>query len=196
MSSFDIYVNPSGKLPITFPKRIEDTPAYVNYPGEHDVTYYGEGIYAGYRYYDFKKVDPLFPFGAGLSYTTFNYSNIRLSKNVLEHGEDIEVQVDVTNTGPRDGKEIVQFYVTHVNPRLGRPPRELKGWDKVSVAVGRTVTARAILDKVSVSYWDDSVNRWVIEGKAEFYVTAAKDSRDEGLSAGFRTAAEDFEWVN
>ncbi|RSL79721.1 hypothetical protein BHE90_001323 [Fusarium euwallaceae] len=187
--------NPSGKLPITFPKRIEDNPSYGNHPGENDIVHYGEGIYSGYRFYDLRKIDPLFPFGAGLSYTTFKYSNIQLSGDVLPSNGEIEVTVDVTNTGDRDGKEIVQFYVNQVNPRLGRPVRELKGWDKVFVRAGETVTARATLDKVSVSYWDDAVNKWVIEGDAEFHVTAAKDSRDEGVTATFRSSKA-FQWIN
>ncbi|KAM0420805.1 hypothetical protein ACHAPT_011466 [Fusarium lateritium] len=187
-------INPSGKLPISFPERLEDNPSYLNHPGENDVVHYGEGIYAGYRYYDQRRIEPLFPFGAGLSYTTFKYDNIRLSADVLPSNGEIQVQVDVTNTGDRDGKEIVQFYVSQLNPRLARPPRELKGWDKMLVRAGETVTVRATLDKVSVSYWDESVNKWVIE-KAQFRVTAAKHSRDDGVTAAFHTA-EAFQWVN
>ncbi|KAF4446960.1 hypothetical protein F53441_9431 [Fusarium austroafricanum] len=188
-------VNPSGKLPITFPKRIEDTPPYDNYPGENDVTYYGENIYAGYRFYDHRKIEPLFPFGAGLSYTTFEYSNVRLSTDKFSEEEGIEVAVDVTNTGSRDGKEIVQFYVTQADPRLHRPARELKGWDKVFVSAGKTITARMKIDKVSLSYWDDSVDKWVIEKGAEYRVTAAKHSRDQGLTAKFSSLKE-YHWVN
>ncbi|KAF4980215.1 hypothetical protein FZEAL_3726 [Fusarium zealandicum] len=188
-------VNPSGKLPITFPKRIEDTASFDNYPGEHDVVHYGEGIYAGYRYFDHRKIEPLFPFGAGLSYTTFEYSNIRLSADELAGDGEITVQVDVANTGPRDGKEIVQFYVSQVSPKLGRPPQELKGWDKVFVPVGETVTACAVLDKISVSYWDDSINRWVMDGGAQFHVKAAKHSRDDGITATF-CSSKRHEWVN
>ena len=183
-------VNPCGKLPITFPRRIEDNPSYDNYPGENDVVWYGEGIYSGYRYYDHRKIEPLFNFGAGLSYTTFEYSNICLSSAVLacdgKGNDEIEVQVNVTNTGAWDGKEVVQFYVSQVSqPRLRRPARELKGWDKVFVRAGDTVTARTKLDRISISYWDDSVNKWVIDAKAAFRVIAAKDSRDEGVSAEF-----------
>ncbi|KAI1066401.1 hypothetical protein LB506_008274 [Fusarium annulatum] len=188
-------VNPSGKLPITFPKRIEDTPPYDNYPGENDVVYYGEGIYAGYRFYDHRKIEPLFPFGAGLSYTTFEYGNMRISSHEYHEEVGIEVEVDVTNTGSRDGKEIVQFYVGQINPRLHRPVRELKGWDKVFVRVGQTVTARMKIDNVSLSYWDDSVNKWVVEKDSEYRVTAAKDSRDEGLTVSFRSPKE-HQWIN
>ncbi|KAM5344417.1 hypothetical protein ACJ41O_012953 [Fusarium nematophilum] len=188
-------VNPSGKLPISFPKRIEDSACYDNFPGENDIVHYGEGIYAGYRFLDHRKIEPLFPFGAGLSYTTFEYSRIRPSSDVVTGEGQIEVEVDVTNTGSRDGKEIVQFYVTQINPRLGRPPRELKGWDKVSVPAGETVTARAVLDRVSFSYWDDSVNKWVMEGDSEFRITAAKHSREEGVTATVRSSKA-YSWVS
>ncbi|EKV12238.1 Beta-glucosidase B [Penicillium digitatum] len=188
-------VNPSGKLPITFPTRIEDSPSFDNYPGDNDVVHYGEGIYAGYRFYDHRKIEPLFPFGLGLSYTTFEYGNIRLNSDKISGDGQIEVQVDVTNTGLREGKEVVQFYVSQVNPRLSRPPKELKGWDKVLVQPGETVTARAVLDKISVSYWDDSVNKWVMEGNAEFCVAAAKHSRDDGVVATFRSGSE-YQWAN
>ncbi|KXH63878.1 hypothetical protein CSAL01_03112 [Colletotrichum salicis] len=188
--------NPCGKLPITFLRHIEDTPSFDNYPGENDVVHYGEGIYPGYKYYDHRQVEPLFPFGAGLSYTTFQYSKLGLSADVLEETERIEVGVDVTNTGKREGKEIVQFYISPVSkPRLGCPLKELKGWDKVLVMPGETVTARTTLDKVSISYWDDGVQKWVVEANAEFRVSAARDSREEGVGAGFRSANA-FQWVH
>ncbi|KAF6800898.1 hypothetical protein CSOJ01_12160 [Colletotrichum sojae] len=178
--------NPCGKLPVAFPRRIEDSPAFENCPGEHDVVHYGGNIYLGYRFYDRRKIEPLFPFGAGLSYTTFEYSNLRLSGDVLAVDGQIEVEVDVTNTGARGGKEVVQFYVAPVSkPGLGRPVKELKGWDKVFVRPGQMVTARTTLNRVSISYWDDAVQRWVIDGGATFSVIAAKSSRDEGVSAEF-----------
>ncbi|KAM0279982.1 hypothetical protein ACHAQH_004311 [Verticillium albo-atrum] len=114
-------------LPMTFPRRMEDTPAFDSFPGENDVTYYGEGIYLGYRYYDHRKIEPLFPFGAGLSYTTFEYSDINLSGEILEGNSSIEVEVNMKNAGRRDGKEVVQFYMTQANPRLARPPRGVEG---------------------------------------------------------------------
>ncbi|KAF6838663.1 hypothetical protein CMUS01_04514 [Colletotrichum musicola] len=167
--------NPCGKLPVTFPRRIEDTPSFENYPGEHDVVHYGENIYLGYRFYDRRKIEPLFPFGAGLSYTTFEYSNLRLSGDVLAVDGQIEVEVDVTNNGAREGKEVLQFYVAPVSkPGLGRPVKELKGWDKVFVR---------------------PVQRWVIDGDATFSVVAAKSSRDEGVSAEFRSG-DAAQWVH
>ncbi|KAB5559700.1 glycoside hydrolase superfamily [Coniochaeta sp. 2T2.1] len=195
--------NPCGKLPVTFPRRLEDTPCYGNFPGEEDVVHYTEGIYVGYRHYDARGVEPLFPFGFGLSYTTFEYSNLRLSSNVLAFSWDgtredgqLEVSVDVKNTGTRPGKEVVQFYITQLGrPRLERPPRELKGWAKVSVGPGETVTARTTLDRVSVSQWDDGVQMWVVDANAEFSVTAARHSRDEGVHASFRVP-ESLAWLH
>lgn len=124
-------MNPCGKLSITFPRHIEDT-SHENYPGDNDIVHYGEGIYVGYRFYDHMRMASLFPFGAGLLYTCFSYSNIRLSYKVNacdgRRRETVEVQVDVTNTTGRDGKEIVQFYVAQVSKlRLNRPVEELKG---------------------------------------------------------------------
>lgn len=189
-------VNPCGRLPITFPQRLEDNPSYDNYPGEYDIVHYGENIYAGYRFYDHRKIEPLFPFGAGLSYTTFNYSNIRLSRDVISVDGTITVDVDISNTGSRDGKEVVQFYVSQASPRLQRPPQELKGYDKVLVRAGQTVTARTTLDKVSVSYWDEGMKSWVIDGGAKFTVRAAKHSRDEGVAAVFHSCAQGGAWIN
>jgi beta-glucosidase len=192
--------NPSGRLPITFPRRIQDTPAFDNYPGDNDKTTYGEDIYLGYRFYDHRQIQPLFPFGAGLSYTNFVYTNIRLtSPSMAGNGapdDGLEVQVDVRNTGTRDGKETVQFYVSPLGQtRLRRPPQELKAWDKVYIKAGETVTARARLDRVSVSYWDDGIHEWVADANARFKVTAARDSRDLGLVAEFQVLIGS-QWIN
>lgn len=195
-------VNPSGKLPVTFPRRLEDNPSHGFYPGENDVVHYGEGIFAGYRHYDYHQIEPLFPFGFGLSYTQFEYSNIRCSTDRFDgdengQGATISVEVDVKNIGDRVGKEIVQFYVKQVTiPKLPRPPQELKGWDKVTVAPGQTVTARAILDRVSLSYFDDTIGKWSIDGNATFQVLAAQSSRDkEALCATFVTTKK-AQWIH
>lgn len=193
-------VNPSGKLPITFPRHYEDNPSYGNYPGEDDVVHYREGIFVGYRHYDHHRIEPMFPFGWGLSYTTYDYSNIRLSSRVMAcesaDSSNIVVKVDVTNTGKVPGKEIVQFYVTQLTkPGLVRPIRELKGWDKVFARPGETVTAQAVLDRVSLSYWDDTRQRWTIDEKATFAVIAARHSRHEGLQCEFRSR-DAFEWIH
>ena len=130
--------NPSGKLPQTFPARLEDTPTSLKLPGENGKISYGEGIFVGYRYYEKKKVAPLFPFGFGLSYTTFSYSPLRLSAQQISPGDTLQVSVDVTNTGQRAGKEIVQCYVHDEQTSLHRPEKELKGFAKVLLGAGRT----------------------------------------------------------
>ena len=116
-------VNPSGKLSETFPVRLEDTPAYLNFPGDGHHVRYGEGVFVGYRYYEKKGIKPLFPFGHGLSYTTFEYSDLRLSKDVITDQDELKVTVKVRNTGNRAGKEVVQLYVRDVEATVPRPKR-------------------------------------------------------------------------
>lgn len=177
-------VNPSGKLPVTFPKRLEDTPTYHNFPGENDKVFYGEGIWLGYRHYDKAHIEPLFPFGFGLSYTTFEYSNVRVSSPIFSGS--VTVSVDVTNTGYYSGKESIQFYVSQISkPGLPRPVRELKGFAKVSVHPGETKTATYKLDKYALGYFNDKQKRWVVDENAEFEVFAAASSRDLRGSAIF-----------
>lgn len=186
-------VNPSGKLPQTFPVRLEDNPAFINYPGENGRVRYGEGIFVGYRYYDKKRVEPLFPFGFGLSYTSFAYANLRLSP-VLEQSEGAEaithdgqltVNVDVTNTGQRPGQEVVQLYVHDVTARLTRPPKELKGFAKIALAPGETKTVTLTLDRQALAYWDDAQQAWVAEA-GEFEVLLGSSSHDIRARARFR----------
>ena len=126
-------VNPSGKLAETFPVKLPDTPAYLNYPGENGKVVYGEGLFIGYRYYDAKQIPVQFPFGYGGSYTTFAYSNATVSANEFEDTDGLTVTVDVTNTGPVAGKEIVQVYVHDRKSALVRPHKELKGFAKVEL---------------------------------------------------------------
>ncbi|HEX5690981.1 MAG TPA: glycoside hydrolase family 3 C-terminal domain-containing protein, partial [Roseiflexaceae bacterium] len=168
-------VNPSGKLPQSFPVRLEDNPAFLNYPGENGVVTYGEGIFVGYRYYEKKKIAPLFPFGFGLSYTRFSYSNLRLSAATIGPDEPLTVRVDVTNTGERAGQEIVQLYVADKEARLARPEKELKGFAKVALDPGQTATVEIALDRRSLSYWDDARHDWVAE-PGEFTVLVGGSS--------------------
>lgn len=191
------HTNPCGKLPVTFPIRLEDNPSYYNHPGGNDRVHYGEGIFLGYRHYDKILSQPLFPFGHGLSYTTFSYSNLKLSTNVFESLDSkITVTVDVTNTGSVAGKEIVQFYVAQIStPGLIRPVRELKGFAKVSIEAGKTATATTTLDKVAISYWDDGPHAWRADMNATFVVEAAASSRDVRCSESF-TTGEGFMWIN
>lgn len=169
--------NPSGKLPTTFPIRLEDNPAYINYPGENGKVRYGEGIFVGYRYYDKKNVAPLFPFGHGLSYTKFKYSNLRLSSKKIAADEILKVKVDVTNAGKVTGKEIVQLYVRDVHSTFARPEKELKAFDKVELKPNQTKTVTFTLNREAFWYFDTLKNAWSTEA-GEFEILVGASSRD------------------
>ena len=173
--------NPSGKLPTTFPVRLEDNPAYINYPGENGKVRYGEGIFVGYRYYDKKDIDPLFPFGHGLSYTRFKYSNLRLSAESITPDQTLKVKVDISNTGKAAGKEIVQVYVRDVKSTFARPDKELKAFAKVEIKPGKTKTVTFTLDREAFWYFDTVRNAWSIE-PGEFEILVGASSRDIRLS--------------
>jgi beta-glucosidase len=177
-------VNPSGKLPVTFPVRLEDSPAYINasYPGCRDVNY-GEGIFVGYRYYDKRDVTPLFPFGHGLSYTTFAYSGLKVAKKV-KAGKMVEVSLTVTNTGKQAGKEVVQLYISDLSSSLPRPPKELKGFAKVALEPGEAGTVAFTLDERALSFYDPHKKAWVAE-PGEFEVLVGSSSRDIRVKAKF-----------
>ena len=127
-------VNPSGKLSETFPARLEDTPPYPDFPARNKEANYGEGIFIGYRYYDARKITPLFPFGFGLSYTTFAYSDLRLSAAAIKDTDGVTVESKVKNTGQVAGKEVAQLYVREQSPKVVRPEKELKAFAKVALA--------------------------------------------------------------
>jgi beta-glucosidase len=177
-------VNPSGKLPQTFPVHLEDNPAYINYPGENDHVRYGERIFVGYRYYEKKKIASLFPFGYGLSYTTFAYNNLRFSSQEIGPDDQLTVEIDVTNTGQRAGQEVVQLYVRDIAARLSRPEKELKSFTKLVLAPGETATASLTLDRTSLAYWDDMEHAWVAEA-GEFEVLVSSSSDDIRARASF-----------
>jgi len=177
-------VNPSGKLTQTFPVRLEDNPAYINYPGENGKVVYGEGLFVGYRYYEKKKIAPLFPFGYGLSYTTFSYANLRLSANEIGPDDTLKVLVDVTNTGKRAGKEIVQVYVRDVESRLHRPDKELKAFAKVQLEPGERKTVQLALEREALAYYDDLEHAWVAEA-GEFEVLVGASSQEIQGTATF-----------
>jgi beta-glucosidase len=168
-------VNPSGKLPVTFPRRIEDNPTFINYPGGREVRY-GEGVFVGYRYYDAKDIEPLFPFGFGLSYTTFEYSDLRVTERA-RLAEEIEVSVTVTNAGTRAGKEIVQLYVHDAESALPRPPKELKRFEKVALEPGKSAQVRFVLDQRALSFYEPHAGRWVAE-PGEYEILVGSSSRD------------------
>lgn len=156
-------VNPSGKLAETFPLKIEDTPAYLNFPGHDDVVEYREGIYVGYRYYDTKKMDVLFPFGHGLSYTTFTYSDLSIDKSEMTDAESVTISCEMTNTGKVFGKEAAQLYVTRKTDGVPRAVRELKGFEKVALAPGETKRVIFTLDKRAFAYFSTDMDDWYVE---------------------------------
>lgn len=129
-------VNPSGKLPLTWPKDYRDCPTYHNFLGENKEVWYGEGIYVGYRYYDTKKIEPLYPFGYGLSYTNLEITDMQVAEIVNVDDSDVEVTVTVKNSGSMDGSEVVQLYVHDVVSRIEKPEKELKAFQKVFVKAG------------------------------------------------------------
>ena len=177
-------VNPSGRLPTTFPVRLQDNPAYINYPGENGKVRYGEGIFVGYRYYDKKDIAPLFPFGHGLSYTTFKYSNLRLSAKALTPNELLKVRVDITNTGKVAGKEVVQLYVRDIKSSVARPEKELKAFAKVELAPKQTKTVTLTLDREAFWYFDVTRNTWATE-PGDFEILIGSSSRDIRLKEPF-----------
>jgi beta-glucosidase len=177
-------VTPSGKLPQTFPVRLEDNPAYLNFPGENGKVYYGEGLFVGYRYYDKKHIAPLFPFGFGLSYTTFSYSPLRLSVQEINPDDMLQVSVDVTNTGLRAGKEVVQLYVRDKQARLQRPEKELKAFAKVHLEPGECKTVTLSIGRSALAYYDDLAHKWVTEA-GEFEVLVGASSQDIRATATF-----------
>lgn len=169
-------VNPSGKLPITFPKRLEDVPAHAIGQYNDQDCEYREGLLVGYRYYDTRKVEPLFPFGHGLSYTKFTYSNLKVDPKTLQ------TRVDITNAGKRTGKEVVQLYVSDIESRLPRPAKELKGFEKVELKPGETKQVSFPLTERDLAFYDAAAKRWVTEPGA-FDILVGSSSRDIRLQA-------------
>jgi beta-glucosidase len=169
--------NPSGKLPQTFPARLEDTPTYLDFPGENGKVYYEEGLFVGYRYYDKKKIAPLFPFGFGRSYTTFDYGPLQLSAQEIGPDDTLQVSVEITNTGQRAGKEVVQLYVRDQQASLQRPEKELKAFAKVQLEPGESRMVTLSLDRDELAYYDDLAQQWVAEA-GEFKVLVGASSRD------------------
>jgi beta-glucosidase len=163
-------VNPSGKLPLTFPKRLEDSPAHSRgdrkyYPGDEEKrVFYDEGIFVGYRWFDEKKIDPLFPFGFGQSYTQFEYGPVSSSRQSLNNpAGSIVVEVDVTNTGERAGAEVVQVYAKDVEASVERPPQELVGFEKVAIGPGETKKVSITIMAEDLAFFDASKHDWFIE---------------------------------
>ena len=173
--------NPSGKLPLTFPESEDEVPASTleQYPGVNGNAVYSEKLLVGYRWYDAKNVQPLFPFGYGLSYTTFNVDNLSVSRFSEQNG--VRVSCDVKNTGPRAGAEVVQVYVT-APPDADEPPRQLKGFAKVNLKPGQTRRVTLTLDGRAFSVWDSTAGRWVL-APGQHQVLVGTSSRDLPLHA-------------
>ena len=175
-------VNPSGKLPFTFPYMMEDgpvrTPAqYPGIEGEDDMWQvdYSEGIYVGYRWYEAMNIKPRFPFGFGLSYTTFEYGAVKASSKTMK--DELTVKVPVTNTGKIAGAEVVQLYIQDIEASVDRPVKELKGFEKVYLEPGQTETVEFVIDRLALSYFDADRHEWVAE-PGEFKALVAASSED------------------
>jgi beta-glucosidase len=166
-------VNPCGKLAETFPLKLSDTPAFTNWPGGAGEVRYGEGLFIGYRYYDTRQIPVLFPFGYGLSYTDFVYSNVRTSTNTFKDVDGLTVTIDVTNTGNLAGKEIVQVYVHDHESVLVRPEKELKGFAKVELQPGETKSVSIQLDSRAFAYYHPKYKQWITETGAFDILVAA-----------------------
>lgn len=169
-------VNPSGKLSESFPLSLKHNPPYLNFPGKYEVTY-AERIYVGYRYYDTVDMPVLFPFGHGLSYTTFGYSAPRVLKAAYVDNENVEAEVTLTNTGALAGAEVVQLYVRDVASGVDRPDKELKAFEKVHLAPGESKTVRFSLDRRAFAYYDVARKDWVVEA-GDFELLFGSSSRD------------------
>jgi beta-glucosidase len=166
-------VNPSGRLAETIPLRLRDHPSYLDFPGEHGHVRYGEGLHVGYRGFDAREQPVAYPFGFGLSYTTFEYG--QPAATATDAG--IEVRVPVTNTGQRDGREVVQVYVSLPGSAVRRAPRELKAFASVPVAAGETADVTLVIDRDDLAYWDTRLDCWVVEG-GEYHCAVGSSSRD------------------
>jgi beta-glucosidase len=170
-------VNPCGKLAETFPEKLTHNPSYLNFPGSGDRVEYREGLFVGYKYYDAKEIAPLFPFGFGLSYTSFEYSDITLDKKEVDDEDILTVRVNVRNIGDVYGKEIVQLYVRDVESSMIRPIKELKGFEKVGLQPKEQKTVVFKLDKRAFAYYDVELKDWVVES-GNFEILIGRSSKD------------------
>ncbi|CAN7745056.1 glycoside hydrolase family 3 C-terminal domain-containing protein [Paenibacillus sp. LjRoot56] len=177
--------NPCGKLAETFPQKLEHNPSYLFFPGEGDRVTYKEGIFVGYRYYDAVDRTPLFPFGHGLSYTSFSYSDLTVDKKEIVDVGTVEISVSVTNTGHRAGKEIVQLYVRDVLSTVVRPQKELKGFIKIELQPGETKVVTFVLDKRAFAYYNIDLKDWHVE-TGDFEILIGQSSVEISLRETIR----------
>lgn len=176
--------DPSGKLPITFPKRWEDEdPSVRNYISQDSVSDYSDGIFVGYRHFDKENIAPQFPFGYGLSYTTFAYKDLKVDGQLSSNAPVVNVSFDIANTGSRSGAEVAQVYVQEVNPRLPRPVKELKGFARVQLDPGKSQTVHLTLNRNAFAYFDPDQEKWVVD-PGTFNILVGSSSRDIQLQGG------------
>jgi len=185
-------VSPSGKLPCTFPKRLADSPAHaagsaLQFPGENGEVHYDEGLLVGYRWFDTKAFEPLFPFGHGLSYTSFRYSDLRPTLTEGPNGPQVRLRCSVTNTGARRGAEIVQAYVHPLKPPVARPEKELKGFAKVTLEPGETREVAIDLGPRAFAYYDPDARGWRV-AKGRYELLVGSSSRDIRLTGSVEVA--------
>ena len=182
-------VNPSGKLAVTYPKQLQDTPAHAlgTYPGTNGTLFYKEGLLVGYRWYDAKNIEPAFPFGFGLSYTTFEYSDLKLVPGPGANGPGVTATFDLTNTGSRAGAEVAELYLHQDNPSLPRPVKELKGFKKISLRPGEKRTVFIPLDQRAFAFYDPAKAGWVAEA-GDYKIEIGGSSKDIRLGNGFHLA--------
>jgi beta-glucosidase len=166
-------VNPSGKLPMTFPKALADSPAHALGDYAAEVCHYKEGIFVGYRWFDAKGIEPLFPFGHGISYTRFKLDNMTLE----DAAGGVRVSLDVTNAGSRPGAEVVQVYIGQPKCPVPRPVRELKGFAKVPLQPGESRRVEILLPRDAFAYWSLERNGWTVE-PGEYVIEAGASSRE------------------
>ncbi len=174
-------VNPSGKLPFSFPKKLQDNAAHsfgkISYPGDSINQIYKEGILVGYRWHDTKKIKPLFAFGEGLSYTTFNISEIKVNKKIFSKNEEIKITCKVTNTGTYDGSEVVQVYIGKPKSKVKRALKELKGFQKVFINKGEAKDLEITINTNDLAFYDESISNWNLEnGSYEIFVGNASNN--------------------
>jgi len=189
-------VNPSSRLPLSFPIRLEDNPSYLNFGGENGHVYYGEGIFVGYRHYEASQKKVLFPFGFGKSYTSFRYSTASVSSSKFNPQDIVTVTIKVTNTGHLSGREVVQVYVLDEVSTLRRPLKELKGFAKTALLQpGESESLSIALDRLAFGFFNDhkDVNRWVAE-KGAFKVLVGSTLTDIHASFGLELT-ESFSWI-
>lgn len=171
------HVNPSGKLAETFPQKLSDNPSYLFFPGEKDKVEYREGIFVGYRYYDSKEIEPLFPFGYGLSYTEFEYSDLQIEKNKITDQETLNLSLKVKNTGETYGKEIIQLYVSDPESTVIKPEKELKEFAKVELEPGQEKIVEFELAKRAFAYYNTEIDDWYVES-GDYEILVGASSRD------------------